>query len=227
MVYRDVNIALANELAAYAESLGLDFNAVIAAANTDGESALLAPGIDVGGQCASEYSYFALQGAAKRGLTLGLTAEARRINDHQAARLLDRVTGAGVALAGNKVLILGLGFRSEVKQQALSSAVLIQEESVRRGAHVMLHDPLYTPAEIESHHFVPFNVNADVWPPIVVLNTGHTEYANLDFTRLRELGVKVIVDGRRFWKPAKAHDAGLLYLAAGLSQTVELSLNGH
>ena len=49
MVYRDVNIALANELARYSEVVGIDLRPVIAAANTDGEAHLLEPGIGVGG----------------------------------------------------------------------------------------------------------------------------------------------------------------------------------
>ena len=43
MIYRDVNIALANQLANYAEATGFDAAAVFDAANTDGESALLSP----------------------------------------------------------------------------------------------------------------------------------------------------------------------------------------
>ena len=38
MVYRDVNIALANELARYCEAAGIDFPAVVQAANNDGEA---------------------------------------------------------------------------------------------------------------------------------------------------------------------------------------------
>ena len=67
MIYRDVNIALANELAAYAESVGLDFRPVREAANTDGEAALLTPGIGVGGHCTPVYPYFLIQDAADRG----------------------------------------------------------------------------------------------------------------------------------------------------------------
>ncbi len=41
MVYRDVNIALANELARYCEAAGIDFPTVVQAANNDGEANLL------------------------------------------------------------------------------------------------------------------------------------------------------------------------------------------
>ncbi len=44
MLYRDVNIALANELAGFCEVAGVDFERVRAAANSDGEADLLLPG---------------------------------------------------------------------------------------------------------------------------------------------------------------------------------------
>lgn len=50
MLYRDVNIALANELAAFCELAGVDFDRIRSAANRDGEANLLVPGIGVGGK---------------------------------------------------------------------------------------------------------------------------------------------------------------------------------
>ena len=83
MVYRDVNIALSNELARYAENVGVDFASVIAAANTDQEAALLTPGIGVGGHCTPVYPYFLLQDADLRGIDAELTSRARTLNDQQ------------------------------------------------------------------------------------------------------------------------------------------------
>jgi len=217
MLYRDANIALANELAEYAEAAGLDFRDVTAAANTDGESALLTPGIGVGGHCTPVYPYFVLQDAKRRGISLPITAKARSINDGQAARLLDRVSRNGIPLDGNDVLILGLGFRPGVKEHALSSAFLIRDEAVQRGARVVLHDPLYTRGEIEAHGFTPFDLESSALPPVVVLNTAHAEYAHMNFPCWRKRGAKIIVDGRRFWDVSQVRGSGLQYIAPGLS----------
>ena len=51
-------------------------------------------------------------------------------------------------LSGARILILGLGFRPEVKEHTLSPAFLIREEALKRHAAVYLHDPLYSPEEI-------------------------------------------------------------------------------
>lgn len=215
MVYRDVNIALANELAIYAESVGLDFSAVAAAANTDGESALLAPGIGVGGHCTPVYPYFVLQDAVKRGVSLPLTFESRRINDDQARRLLDRISGNGNDCQGHDLMILGLGFRPGIKEHSFSSAFLIRDEAVRRGFSTFLHDPLYDAAEIRQNGFAPMHLDGPL-PSTIVLNTGHPQYKEIDFGNWRERGVRTVVDGRNFWSAFEVQEAGLRYIAPGV-----------
>src|SRR5947209_5488765 len=60
--YRDVNIALANEFACFADAHGLDVVAAIAAANTQSYSHIHTPGVGVGGHCIPVYPYFLLAG---------------------------------------------------------------------------------------------------------------------------------------------------------------------
>src|SRR5712692_1893720 len=90
--YRDVNIALANEFACYADTHGLDVAAAIKAANTQPYSHIHSPGVGVGGHCIPVYPYFLLAGVEKLDpftLTpelsmLTLPRSARRINDAMA-----------------------------------------------------------------------------------------------------------------------------------------------
>lgn len=216
MIYRDANIALANELSAYAVSVGVDFGVAAAAANTDGESALLSPGIGVGGHCTPVYPYFVLQDGRRRGVPLRITAESRTINDSQAGRMLDRISCDSTWFSGRDLLILGLGFRPGVKEHAHSTAFQIREEAIRRGATPFLHDPLYTLDEIRAHGFEPLRLNGAL-PSIVVLNTGHKEYKQIDFTHWRERGVRVVVDGRNLWSASEVQSAGLEYFAPGVA----------
>ena len=62
--YRDVNIALANEFARFADARGLDASAAIAAANTQPYAHIHQPGVGVGGHCIPVYPYFLLHGLA-------------------------------------------------------------------------------------------------------------------------------------------------------------------
>ncbi len=50
---------------------------------------------------------------------------------------------------------------------------------------------------------------------LLILNTAHAAYADLDFKKLAALGLKAVLDGRNFWKAEQVEKAGLFYLAVG------------
>src|SRR5207302_5776613 len=109
---RDVNIALANELAGYADEVGIDFGEVIRAANSQPLSHLHRPGIGVGGHCIPVYPYFLI----RRARDARLSALAREVNDgmpEYAARRAEAMLGG---LDGRRVLVLGLAFRGGVRE---------------------------------------------------------------------------------------------------------------
>ncbi len=215
MVYRDVNIALANELARYSESIGVNLPSILSAINSDGEAAVLSAGIGVGGHCTPVYPYFMLRDSERRGLASTLTAAARDINDGQADWALDRLERAWGPLQGASVRILGLGFRPEVKEHILSPAFLLRDAAERRGAAVSLDDPLYTADEVRHLGFTPGALEDAVLPPVLILNTYHQAYGSLDFHDLARRGVRAVVDGRAAWSPVAVARAGICYIGIG------------
>jgi nucleotide sugar dehydrogenase len=217
MIYRDVNIALANELAAFAEKAGLDVWSVLNAANTDGETELLRPGIGVGGHCTPVYPYFLINGAARGGLRQELAALGRRINDAQPARQIDRLAGVLGGLHKRRVHILGLAFRPQVPEDAYSPACALQHRLTEAGAAVTIEDPLYSDVELAKKGFTSGRVNAGV--DAVVLHTAHPEFSDPDFARWGVLGVRAVVDGRAFWSRRSIEAAGLVYLGVGIGAT--------
>lgn len=214
MVYRDVNIALANEFARYAEDLNLDFDSIRAAANTDGEAAILLPGIGVGGHCTPVYPHFLINEARSRGEILRLAETARRINDDRPGEVLDRVGD----LSGKKVLILGLSFRPQVKAAAYSPAFTLIDEVRQRGGHVRINDPLYSDHELREYGLEPGELPGH---EIIVLNTSHEEFASLDFETLAKEGLKAVVDGRNLWDGERVRAAGIRYIGVGKPAALE------
>lgn len=217
MVYRDVNIALANQLAAYAEAIGFDIEPILEVANTDFETALLKPGIGVGGHCTPVYPYFLMNDAIRRGVDMSLVAGARMVNDLQAGRSMARLDAALGGLAGRRVGVLGLGFRPEVKEHVCSPTFLVEASLRSYGAETRVYDPLYTAAELASHGFAEWNPgHLATWAPeALVLVTGHDAFADLDLAALRQVGLQVVVDGRRFWDSGELNALGLTYVAVG------------
>jgi perosamine synthetase len=215
MVHRDVNIALSNELARYAEHVGVDLTPVIQAANTDGETAMPCPGIGVGGHCTPVYPYFLIRNAEERGVPMQLAERSRLVNDGQARWAVERLQHALGSLANKRVLILGLAFRPGVKEHLMSPAFLLQNELRNRGADVYLHDPLYSAQEIRGHGFQPSDLDNREGFEVLVLNTAHLEYANFKWAELAARGTKAVVDGRCQWSSDAVRAAGLLYLGIG------------
>jgi nucleotide sugar dehydrogenase len=219
MLYRDVNIALANELAGFCEVTGVDFERVRAAANSDGEADLLLPGIGVGGHCTPVYPYFLTRASRRAGLTQQISEAARQINDFQPSRQLARVASTWKSLADQRVHILGLGFRPGVKVDTLSPAYALRDELVQWGAHVTIEDPYYSEEELRSAGFTP---GTAAGAALVVLNTSHKEFARPDFRTWRTGGVEVLLDGRNLWNREEAESAGLIYFGIGRSSALEL-----
>ncbi|HYJ78942.1 MAG TPA: nucleotide sugar dehydrogenase, partial [Longimicrobiaceae bacterium] len=226
MLYRDVNIALSNELARYAERVGIELGPVIEAANTDGEAYLLRPGIGVGGHCTPVYPYFLIHDGHARGVPMTLAERARRINDGQAAHALDRVERRTGPLRGRRVLLLGLGFRPQVKEHLFSPAFVLGEVLAARGAEVRLADPLYTGEEIERFGFVPGHLDGEWSPEVLVLNTAHAAFGAPDFAALAARGLVAAVDGRSAWDPGRVQAAGVEYLGIGWPDPAEAAPDG-
>lgn len=216
MIYRDINIALSNELARYAEDVGVNVHDIIRAANTDGEAALLTPGIGVGGHCTPVYPYFLIRDAELRNVPVRLAEQGRRVNDSQVKHTLNRLEAVLGPLQDRRTLILGLGFRPQVKEHIFSPAFQLRDDLLQRGALVQIHDPLYQDNEIQALGFIAGSLTVSPFPEVIILNTAHTIYKELDFKFLAENGVKAIVDGRTMWSPQKVRDAGLLYIGIGI-----------
>ena len=145
--YRDVNIALANEYAIFADKRGLDLAAAAAAANTQPYSHIHAAGLGVGGHCIPVYPYFLMHGALK-----GLPCRAGRARSTigMADYAADRLEAELGELRGQTILLLGVAYRGDVRETAFTSARLVRDALLARGAQVFADDPLYTPAELEA-----------------------------------------------------------------------------
>jgi nucleotide sugar dehydrogenase len=207
-IYRDVNIALANELAKAAEALGVSYAAAKAASNSQPYSHLHDPGLGVGGHCIPVYPYF-LSGA----VGVPLTSLAREVNDGMAQHAVERLESELGGLSGQTVLILGLAYRAGVKEATLSSTLVVAAEATRRGAHVLVHDPLFSGAEMAS-----YGLQRTALPPqepvaAVVLQASYPEYASLELTALK--GCRVFLDGRGGYDRVRVEAAGIKYVAIG------------
>lgn len=172
-VYRDVNIALANELALFADELKIDVNEAIDVANTLPFCDIHAPGPGVGGHCIPYYPYFLFK---HRSTPAPLLETARRVNDSMPAFTVRKLEALldeeAVGLADAEVLLLGLTYRPGVNETRASPAVAIAELLVTRGAKVFAVDPVLddfdpfpaTPLDLDEIYTQAFDAVLSITP---------------------------------------------------------------
>jgi nucleotide sugar dehydrogenase len=188
--YRDVNIALANEFAAYADRVGVDVREVIAAANSQPYSHIHQPGLGVGGHCIPVYPHFLLSRAPE----LSIVARSREVNDGQIELALEAIGEALGAVQGRRVLVLGLTYREGVHELAYSRGVALVEALRAAGATVRASDPLLTDEEIRSLGAEPHQWGEGSDAEAIVTQTADARWRQLDPARFPEL--RLVVDGR-------------------------------
>jgi nucleotide sugar dehydrogenase len=194
--YRDVNIALANEFARYADRIGVDVTEVIAAANSQPYSHIHQPGLGVGGHCIPVYPHFLLDQAPE----LSLVARAREVNDGQVDLAIDTLRAALGSLDGAGVVVLGLTYRHGVKELAYSRAIPLIERLRGTGARVFGFDPLLGADEVGDTGAEPW-VWGSVTPGVraIVTQTADPRWLELDATWFPDLAV--VLDGRNSLGP--------------------------
>ena len=215
MTYRDVNIALANEFAKFAELSGIDYNEAAKAENTNPFSHLLQAGIGVGGHCAPVYPYFLIENAKKLSLQLRIQKIARDINDSMSEYALSKLKNAMGKLKNKKVLLLGLAYREDVKETAFATSLLLIKQLRRAGAKVYVNDPYYTNEEIAKFNAIPAGINNLPKIDAAILVSFHRQYKKLNLKALKNAGAIAFVDGRNAFDSAKFEKAGIKYIGIG------------
>jgi len=205
--YRDVNIALANQFAIFAEGANIDIAKVIAASNSQPYSHIHQPGIAVGGHCIPIYPRFYLWNDPLATVVRS-AREANAAMPEHAVKLLEKEFGD---LAGKRVAVLGISYRGGVKESAFSGVYGVVSALKTRGALIVVHDPMYSNEEIVALGFEPYAIGeaADA----VILQADHKEYKTLgakDFP-----GVAAVVDGRRTMNPKNFPDVNFRVIGAG------------
>lgn len=191
--YRDVNIALANQFAIFAETANIDIAKVIAASNSQPFSHIHQPGIAVGGHCIPIYPRFYLWNDPQATVVRSAREANAGMPQHAVSIL---ASGLG-SLKNTKIAVLGISYRGGVKESAFSGVFPTVEALRAASATVLVHDPMYTNEEILGLGFTPYTIGDSV--DGVILQADHSEY--MEFSSKDFPGVKALVDGRRILKP--------------------------
>lgn len=203
-IYREVNIALVNELALIFERMDIDTWEVIRAAATKpfGYQPFY-PGPGVGGHCIPLDPLYMSYKAKKFGFIPRFIELSREINEYMKMHVVNfaerGLKKVGRRLFGSRIAVIGLAYKKDISDSRESPSEKIIEELMNLGAEVKLFDPYVKRIRTKEGIFVSEenieNAVRDVDCTIFV--TDHTMFTNLDFSKLGKLmRSKVIVDCR-------------------------------
>jgi len=145
--YRDVNIALANEINAVAETLGIDGRQAITLANKHPRVNVLMPGIGVGGHCIPIDPWFIKEVDPSNSR---LIFTSRLINDDMPERIAAKIRKEVRSLKDPRIVALGAAYKANTEDTRESPAIKIVEQLLSDGYDVSHFDPLVEGMEYTS-----------------------------------------------------------------------------
>ncbi|MBA3925414.1 nucleotide sugar dehydrogenase [Listeria rustica] len=188
--YRDVNIALANELVHISAELGINALDVIEMANKHPRVNLHLPGPGVGGHCLAVDPYFIAAAAPEQSY---LIQRARHINSTMPAFVVKHTMAIMEKIQGKKVAVFGLTYKGDIDDIRESPALEIYRELERQQAYeVVAYDP-HVEADFVERDMEAATANAD----LVLILVDHSEFRALtshDFANMHEM---VILDTKQ------------------------------
>jgi UDP-N-acetyl-D-glucosamine dehydrogenase len=185
-IFRSVNIALVNELAQLCDRMGIDIWEVVDAAATKPFGFMpFQPGPGLGGHCIPIDPFYLTWKAREFDFSTRFIELAGEVNQNMPYYCRSRVSqalnhGAHKSVAGARILVLGVAYKSDISDWRESPAVKVIGLLQNAGASVAYHDP-HVPSfaadgvALESVPLEPSEYDA------VVIATAHSgvDYAQL------------------------------------------------
>jgi UDP-N-acetyl-D-glucosamine dehydrogenase len=179
--YRQVNIALVNELAILANDLGVDiWESLGAAATKPFGYQPFWPGPGVGGHCiAIDPTYLSWRAGQQLGYRVEFIEHANEVNnrmpDYVVRRISEALNDAGRPIKGSRVLGVGVAFKPGVDDLRASPSLTVLDRLAERGATVSYHDAFVPRCTVggQPQASLPLDIETIAAQDLVVILTPH------------------------------------------------------
>lgn len=182
-IFRNVNIALVNEMALLCNRMGIDIWEVIEAAKTKPYGFMpFYPGPGLGGHCVPIDPFYLAWKAKEYDFNTRFIELAAEINNRMPYYVVDRVRQLmnkhKRCLNGAKVLILGVTYKKNVGDIRESPVLKIMELLADEKAKVCYHDPYISSFFLQGRKYESVKLSNGVLEraDIVLLATDHSSY---------------------------------------------------
>jgi UDP-N-acetyl-D-glucosamine dehydrogenase len=198
-IFRNVNIALVNELAMLCDRMGIDvWEVVEAAASKPFGFMSFQPGPGVGGHCIPVDPIYLAWKAREYDFHTNFITLASEVNANMpyfvADKLLRLLVAEGAVVRGARVLVVGVSFKRNVGDVRNSPALKLLELLRERGLDVSYHDPFVPRLRVGDRDVpaVPLDPATLARADCVVV---HTDHAAVDYERILE-HARLVFDAR-------------------------------
>lgn len=208
--FRNINIALANEMAILCNRMGINVWEVIDAAKSKPYGFMaFYPGPGLGGHCIPIDPFYLTWKAREFNYHTRLIECAGEINNSMPEFVVERITHIlneeGKPLNGSKVFLLGMAYKKDIDDYRESPVITIIEELTKKGAAAKYNDPFVPSCKnhLKGTYYEssPLTVQALEEADIVVVTTDHSCF---DYDLIGKTG-KVIFDTRNAMKNRKVN----------------------
>jgi len=181
--FRNVNIALANELALICDRMGISVWEVIDAASTKPYGFMaFYPGPGLGGHCIPIDPFYLSWKAKEYDYYTKMIETSAVINDAMPEFVVDRVyrilNRFKKPLNGSIILVLGVAYKKDIDDIRESPALKVISLLEKEGAHVIYNDP-YIPSFTlagKVYNSAPVTTELLAGVDLVVITTDHSSY---------------------------------------------------
>jgi UDP-N-acetyl-D-glucosamine dehydrogenase len=182
-VFRNVNIALVNELAQLCEKMGISVWEVINTAATKPFGYMpFFPGPGVGGHCIPLDPYYLANKAREYDFHTRFIELAAQVNEQMpyyvASRISEALNTRGTSLNGAKLLVLGVTYKRDVGDLRESPVLKLVQTLSEKGAILRYHDPYVKSIQIGDNTLDSVSLSDEVLSLVdcVVIGTDHSSY---------------------------------------------------
>ncbi|MEN8701819.1 nucleotide sugar dehydrogenase [Bacillus infantis] len=185
--FRDVNIALANELTKVCNDLEINSLEVIEMANKHPRVNLHTPGPGVGGHCLAVDPYFIVSKSPEKAKIIELS---RSVNTSMPHYVVENINRLMEGAHGNTITLMGLTYKGNVDDIRESPAMEIRELLMQQGNYeVRSYDP-HVALDWVTEDFEEAVMNSS----LAVILTDHNEFKELELESISKMADMRIFD---------------------------------
>ncbi len=214
-IQRDLNISMMNEFSIICRKMGISIGDVIDAAKTKWNFCEYMPGL-VGGYCVPVNPIYLLHKSRELGYDPKVIAAGRELNDSMPDYLFEMIEeGLGGSVRGRKVLIMGLGFKKNIKDPRESPSKRLIERLAEEGAELFCYDPMLSREAVKREFGIEPIVNLEGLSGIecIAVLVGHDAFKEILPEKLEAIsGDKpLLIDVQSVFEIDKFNKSKILY----------------